>query len=75
MDSTTQLDSGSTQTLYQLPWSMMFPLRHRHNPLQRYWRDVHAGLNHVTHVPGSTFHASTLCSLGIEPQGPLRAMI
>lgn len=45
------------------------------NPLQRYWRDVHAGLNHVTHVPGTTFHASTLCSMGVEPQGPLRAMI
>ena len=26
MDGTTQLDSGSKQTLYQLPWSMMFPL-------------------------------------------------
>lgn len=44
-------------------------------PLQRYWRDAHAGLNHVTHVPGTTFHASALCELGIEPGGPLRAMI
>ncbi|MEB3033681.1 acyl-CoA dehydrogenase family protein [[Mycobacterium] nativiensis] len=44
-------------------------------PLQRYWRDAHAGLNHAIHVPGTTFHASALSSLGIEPQGPLRAMI
>lgn len=44
-------------------------------PLQRYWRDAHAGLNHAIHVPGTTFHASALSSLGIEPEGPLRAMI
>ena len=44
-------------------------------PLQRYWRDAHAGLAHATHVPGNTFHASALSSLGIEPEGPLRAMI
>jgi 3-hydroxy-9,10-secoandrosta-1,3,5(10)-triene-9,17-dione monooxygenase len=44
-------------------------------PLQRYWRDAHAGLNHVTHVPGRPFHAAALCSLGIEPRGALRATI
>jgi 3-hydroxy-9,10-secoandrosta-1,3,5(10)-triene-9,17-dione monooxygenase len=44
-------------------------------PLQRYWRDAHAGLAHAIHVPGTTFHASALSSLGIEPVGPLRAMI
>jgi 3-hydroxy-9,10-secoandrosta-1,3,5(10)-triene-9,17-dione monooxygenase len=44
-------------------------------PLQRYWRDAHAGLAHAIHVPGTTFHASALSSLGIEPEGPLRAMI
>ncbi|GFG71356.1 acyl-CoA dehydrogenase family protein [Mycolicibacter senuensis] len=44
-------------------------------PLQRYWRDAHAGLNHAIHVPGTTFHAAALSSLGIDPQGPLRAMI
>ncbi len=44
-------------------------------PLQRYWRDAHAGLNHAIHVPGTTFHAAALSSLGIEPEGPLRAMI
>ncbi|AEF38217.1 MULTISPECIES: acyl-CoA dehydrogenase family protein [Mycobacteriaceae] len=44
-------------------------------PLQRYWRDAHAGLNHAIHVPGTTFHASALSSLGVEPEGLLRAMI
>jgi alkylation response protein AidB-like acyl-CoA dehydrogenase len=44
-------------------------------PLQRYWRDAHAGLAHAIHVPGTVFHASALSSLGIDPQGPLRAMI
>ena len=44
-------------------------------PLQRYWRDAHAGLNHAIHVPGTVYHASALSSLGIDPQGPLRAMI
>ncbi|MGE2731057.1 acyl-CoA dehydrogenase family protein [Mycolicibacterium vaccae] len=44
-------------------------------PLQRYWRDAHAGVAHAIHVPGTTFHASALSSLGVDPQGPLRAMI
>jgi 3-hydroxy-9,10-secoandrosta-1,3,5(10)-triene-9,17-dione monooxygenase len=44
-------------------------------PLQRYWRDAHAGLNHAIHVPGTVYHASALSSLGVDPQGPLRAMI
>jgi 3-hydroxy-9,10-secoandrosta-1,3,5(10)-triene-9,17-dione monooxygenase len=44
-------------------------------PLQRYWRDAHAGLAHAIHAPGTTFHASALSSLGIDPVGPLRAMI
>jgi 3-hydroxy-9,10-secoandrosta-1,3,5(10)-triene-9,17-dione monooxygenase len=44
-------------------------------PLQRYWRDAHAGLAHAIHVPGTTFHASALSSLGVDPVGPLRAMI
>ena len=45
------------------------------NPLQRFWRDAHAGLSHAIHVPGSIFHASTLCQLGEEPQGMMRSMI
>src|SRR6476469_8238155 len=44
-------------------------------PLQRYWRDAHAGIAHAIHVPGTVYHASALSSLGIDPQGPLRAMI
>jgi 3-hydroxy-9,10-secoandrosta-1,3,5(10)-triene-9,17-dione monooxygenase len=44
-------------------------------PLQRYWRDAHAGVAHAIHVPGTVYHASSLSSLGIDPQGPLRAMI
>ncbi|MEU9806669.1 acyl-CoA dehydrogenase family protein [Mycobacterium sp. NPDC050853] len=44
-------------------------------PLQRYWRDAHTGLAHAIHVPSTVFHASALSSLGVEPQGPLRAMI
>jgi 3-hydroxy-9,10-secoandrosta-1,3,5(10)-triene-9,17-dione monooxygenase len=44
-------------------------------PLQRYWRDAHAGLAHAIHVPGTTYHASALSSFGIEPEGPLRALI
>lgn len=44
-------------------------------PLQRYWRDVHVGHLHAIHVPGTVYHASSLSSLGIDPEGPLRAMI
>lgn len=44
-------------------------------PLQRYWRDAHAGVAHAIHTPGTIYHASALSSLGIDPQGPLRAMI
>ncbi|MFD4181993.1 acyl-CoA dehydrogenase family protein [Rhodococcus sp. NPDC058514] len=44
-------------------------------PLQRFWRDAHAGLSHAIHVPGSIFHASALTQLGGEPQGLHRAMI
>jgi alkylation response protein AidB-like acyl-CoA dehydrogenase len=44
-------------------------------PLQRYWRDAHTGLAHAIHVPGTVFHASALSSFGVDPVGPLRAMI
>ena len=44
-------------------------------PLQRYWRDAHTGMAHAIHVPGTVYHASALSSLGVDPQGPLRAMI
>ncbi|HEU4359920.1 MAG TPA: acyl-CoA dehydrogenase family protein, partial [Mycobacterium sp.] len=44
-------------------------------PLQRFWRDAHAGLNHAIHVSGTVFHAAALASLGVEPPEPLRKMI
>ncbi len=44
-------------------------------PLQRYWRDVHVGQAHAIHAPSTVYHASALSSLGVDPQGPLRAMI
>lgn len=33
-------------------------------PLQRYWRDAHAGVAHAIHTPGTIYHASALSSLG-----------
>jgi len=47
----------------------------RNNTLQRFWRDAHVGLQHAIHVPGTTFQASALTHMGLEPEGPLRAMI
>ncbi|ANQ72433.1 MULTISPECIES: acyl-CoA dehydrogenase family protein [Rhodococcus] len=44
-------------------------------PLQRFWRDAHAGQHHAIHVPSTVFHAASLSRLGADPQGPLRAMI
>jgi 3-hydroxy-9,10-secoandrosta-1,3,5(10)-triene-9,17-dione monooxygenase len=44
-------------------------------PLQRYWRDAHAGMAHAIHVPGTAYHAAALSSFGVDPQGPLRALI
>ncbi|WP_194824956.1 acyl-CoA dehydrogenase family protein [Nocardia sp. XZ_19_231] len=44
-------------------------------PLQRYWRDAHAGLAHAIHVPSTVYHASALSSLGVEPAANLRSMI
>ncbi|MEV3964394.1 acyl-CoA dehydrogenase family protein [Nocardia sp. NPDC050193] len=46
------------------------------NPLQRFWRDAHAGLHHAIHVTSTTYHAAAMASLGVEvPPGPLRVMI
>ncbi|MFE8916377.1 acyl-CoA dehydrogenase family protein [Streptomyces globisporus] len=47
----------------------------RNNVMQRFWRDAHVGLQHAIHTPGSTYHAATLTSMGIEPEGSLRALI
>ena len=47
----------------------------RNNPLQRFWRDAHVGLQHAAHISGTVYHATALASLGAEPQGALRALI
>ncbi|RDH80453.1 hydroxylase [Mycolicibacterium moriokaense] len=43
--------------------------------VQRYWRDVHAGLNHVIHVPGNVYQASAMTMLGMEPPPKMKFMI
>ncbi|MDG3009765.1 hydroxylase [Rhodococcus sp. D2-41] len=45
------------------------------NPLQRFWRDAHVGLNHAIHVPSTVYHAAALSSMGFDPSDPLKAMI
>ncbi|HEY1701810.1 MAG TPA: hydroxylase [Trebonia sp.] len=47
----------------------------RANTLQRFWRDAHAGLQHAIHVPGAIYHSTALTSMGVEPEGTLRALI
>ncbi|WP_054814736.1 hydroxylase [Nocardia arizonensis] len=47
----------------------------RSNPVQRFWRDAHTGLQHAIHTPGATYHSTALTSMGVEPQGLFRAMI
>jgi len=45
------------------------------HPMQRYWRDAHAGLNHAVHTSGTIYHAATLTSVGAEPAAHLQALI
>jgi alkylation response protein AidB-like acyl-CoA dehydrogenase len=47
----------------------------RTNPVQRFWRDAHVGLQHAIHAPGSIYHSSALTLMGVEPEGMLRALI
>ncbi|MVU78450.1 hydroxylase [Nocardia sp. ET3-3] len=47
----------------------------RANVMQRFWRDAHVGLQHAIHTPGSLYHSTALTIMGVEPEGPLRAMI
>ncbi|MFJ8111020.1 acyl-CoA dehydrogenase family protein [Streptomyces sp. NPDC096132] len=47
----------------------------RHNVMQRFWRDAHVGLQHAIHTPGAIYHSAALTSLGVEPEGALRALI
>ncbi|WP_166391543.1 acyl-CoA dehydrogenase family protein [Nocardioides ochotonae] len=47
----------------------------RYTTLQRFWRDAHVGLQHAIHVKGTALDAAALIEMGVEPEGPLRAMI
>ena len=47
----------------------------RTNPLQRYCRDAHAGLQHMIHVPGVAYHANVLASMGLELPPPMQILI
>ena len=42
-------------------------------PMQRFWRDAHAGLHHAVHVPGLTYRASVETAFGGTP--PPEALI
>jgi 3-hydroxy-9,10-secoandrosta-1,3,5(10)-triene-9,17-dione monooxygenase len=47
----------------------------RSNPLQRYWRDAHVGLQHMIHVPGSTYHGNALAQMGLELPPTMQILI
>jgi alkylation response protein AidB-like acyl-CoA dehydrogenase len=47
----------------------------RGNPIQRYWRDAHVGLQHMIHVPGTAYHASALAQMGLELPEAMRVLI
>lgn len=38
-------------------------------PVQRFWRDIHAGLNHAVHIAGPVYQAWTGVSMGVELTG------
>lgn len=40
-------------------------------PLQRFWRGMHAGLNHAIFVPGEIYDAAAGMLMGFEPEGRL----
>lgn len=44
----------------------------RDNPLQRFWRDAHMGLQHFIHGPGPVYHASAVLEMGIDLPDHLR---
>jgi 3-hydroxy-9,10-secoandrosta-1,3,5(10)-triene-9,17-dione monooxygenase len=41
-------------------------------PIQRFWRDVHAGLNHAVHIAGPVYQAYSAVSMGVELTGNAR---
>jgi 3-hydroxy-9,10-secoandrosta-1,3,5(10)-triene-9,17-dione monooxygenase len=38
-------------------------------PVQRFWRDAHAGLNHQINTPGAVYRNYVLTELGTPPEG------
>lgn len=38
-------------------------------PVQRFWRDIHAGLNHAVHIAGPVYQAYTGVTMGVELTG------
>lgn len=38
------------------------------NPVQRLWRDAHAGLNHAVNMPGKVYQTSALAEMGVVPE-------
>jgi alkylation response protein AidB-like acyl-CoA dehydrogenase len=44
-------------------------------PLQRFWRDAHAGLHHAIHTAGPAYHTTALTEMGVEPTPAQRVMI
>jgi alkylation response protein AidB-like acyl-CoA dehydrogenase len=38
-------------------------------PVQRFWRDIHAGLNHAVHISGPVYQAFTGVTMGVELTG------
>lgn len=38
------------------------------NPVQRLWRDAHAGLNHAVNMPGKVYQVSALAEMGVVPE-------
>ena len=44
-------------------------------PLQRFWRSMHAGLNHAVFTSGPVYDAAAGMLMGIEPAGPIAGTI
>ncbi|MET9491245.1 hydroxylase [Nocardia sp. NPDC006630] len=47
----------------------------RSNPVQRFWRDAHAGLSHMIHVPGVAYHANAIVAMGLELPQSMQVMV
>jgi 3-hydroxy-9,10-secoandrosta-1,3,5(10)-triene-9,17-dione monooxygenase len=45
------------------------------NPMQRFWRDAHAGLHHAIHIPSSIYQTGALVEMGVEPAPMQRILI